>query len=235
MARENPGWGSPRIHGEIVKLGFRVSERTVLRYLPKRQGTEKQRQAWRTFLENHREVIAAMDFSVVPTWDFRLLFVLVILRHGKRVVAHINVTMNPSAEWVKQQLREAFPFDEIPKYLIFDNDSIFGDVKGFVESMGIKPKQTAFHCPWQNGAVERFNGTLRRELLNHLIVLDEAHLRRVVKDFLSYYHQDRTHLALGKETPKGRPEEIPPNPSSAVEGLPRVGGLHHRYVWRDAA
>lgn len=235
MASENPRWGAPRIHGEIAKLGFRVSERTVLRYLPKRKGTDKQRQAWRTFLENHREVIAAMDFLVVPTWDFRMLYVLVILRHCKRVIAHVNVTMNPTAEWVKQQLREAFPFDEIPKYLIFDNDSTFGAVKSFVESMGIRPKQTAVHCPWQNGAVERFNGTLRRELLDHVIVLDEAHLRRLVKDFIVYYHEDRTHLALGKDAPKGRPEEIPPNQNATVEALPRVGGLHHRYGWDDAA
>lgn len=235
MAGENPTWGAPRIHGEISKLGFRVSERTVLRYMPKHKGTEKQRQGWRTFLENHREVIAAMDFCVVPTWNFRQLYILVILRHGRRIIAHMNVTTNPSAEWVKQQVREAFPFDEIPKYLIFDNDTTFSAVESFVESMGITPKRTAFHCPWQNGAVERFNGTLRRELLDHVVVLDEAHLRRLLKNFLAYYHEDRTHLALGKDAPEGRPEEIPPNASATVEALPRVGGLHHRYVWRDAA
>ena len=239
MAAENPTWGAPRIHGELIKLGLRVSERTVSRFLPKRsyKGDDltKRRQTWRTFLENHREVIAAMDFCVVPTWSFRQLYILVILHHGRRLIAHMNVTANPTAEWVKQQLREAFPFGQSPNYLIFDNDSTFGAVKSFVKSMGICPKQTAFHCPWQNGAVERFNGTLRRELLDHVIVLDEPHLRRLVKDFLNYYHEDRTHLALGKDAPKGRPREIPPNPGSHLETLPRVGGLHHRYAWRDAA
>ncbi len=235
LASENPTWGSPRIHGEVLKLGVHVSERTVLRYMPKHTGTEKQRQGWRTFLENHREAIAAMDFLVVPTLCFRQIYILVILRHGRRIIAHVNLTANPTAEWVKHQIREAFPFDEVPKCLIFDNDTTFGAVKTFVESMGIQPKQTAFHCPWQNGAVERFNGTLRRELLDHVVVLNEDHLRRLLKDFLTYYHEDRTHLALGKDTPKGRPEEIPPNPNSTVESLPRVGGLHRRYVWRNAA
>ncbi len=235
VSSENPTWGAPRTHGEISKLGFRVSERTVLRYMPKRKGTEKQRQAWRTFLENHREIITAMDFCVAPTWNFQQIYILVILRHGRRMIARVNVTMNPTAEWVKQQLREAFPYGEFPKYLIFDNDTTFSAVKSFISSMGITPKRTAFHCPWQNGAVERFNGTLRRELLEHVIVLNEEHLRRLLKQYLTYYHEDRTHLALGKDTPKGRPEEIPPNPNSTVEALPRVGGLHHRYAWRDAA
>lgn len=239
MVAENPTWGAPRIHGELIKLGLRVSERTVSRFIPKRsyKGDDlpKRRQNWKTFLENHREVIAAMDFCVVPTWNFRQLYILVILQHGRRMIAHVNVTANPTAEWVKQQLREAFPYGESPRYLIFDNDTTFGAVKSFVESMGISPKQTAFHCPWQNGAVERFNGILRRELLDHIVALDEAHLLRLVKDFLSYYHEDRTHLALGKDAPKGRQKEIPPNPSSTIEVLPRVGGLHHRYTWRDAA
>lgn len=234
MASENR-WGAPRIHGELVKLGFRVSERTVLRYMPKHKGTEKQRQNWRTFLENHREVLAAMDFCVVPTWNFHQIYILVILRHGKRLISHFNITTNPTAEWVKQQLREAFPFDEIPKYLIFDRDTTFGAVIDFVESMGIKPKQTAFQCPWQNGAVERIFGSLRREMLDHVVVLNEEHLRRLLKEYFAYYHHDRTHLALDKDAPMGRPEEIPRNPEATVDALPRVGGLHHRYVWREAA
>ncbi|MBK8793916.1 MAG: transposase [Holophaga sp.] len=136
---------------------------------------------------------------------------------------------------VKQQLREAFPFDETPQYLIFDNDTIFGAVKTFVESMGIHVKQTAFHCPWQNGAMERVFGSLRRELLDHVVVLNEDHLRRLLKEYFTYYHQDRTHLALGKDAPNGRLEEIPPNAAALVEAQPRVGGLHHRYLWRNAA
>lgn len=147
MANENPRWGAPRIHGELRKLGFHVSERTVLRYIPKRKGTDRQRQAWRTFLENHRDAIAAMDFCVVPTLGLHQLYILVILHHGRRVVSHIAVTAHPTAEWVKQQLREAFPFDEAPKHLVFDRDRTFGAVKSFIASMGIIAKQTAFHCP----------------------------------------------------------------------------------------
>lgn len=251
MAAENPTWGAPRIHGEILKLGIHLSERTVSRLIPKRthKGDDlgKRRQTWRTFLKNHRDVIAAMDFIVVPTWNFRQLYILVILRHGRRVVPHINITSNPTAEWVKQQLREAFPYDKIPKYLIFDRDTTFGAVKSFVEAMGIEPKQTAFHSPWQNGAVERFNGTLRRELLDHIVVLNEGHLQRLISHFLAYYHEDRTHLALDKDTPLGRKSspqhglggrnnmEPSPAPGPAVVSHSRVGGLHHRYEWREAA
>lgn len=155
MAAENPTWGAPRIHGELQKLGLRVSERTVSRFMPKRSRTgtdlEKQRQNWKTFLENHKEVIAAMDFLVVPTWNFKPLYILVILDHGRRIVRHFNVTAHPSAEWVKQQLREAFPFDEIPRYLIHDRDQTLRPLKAFLQAMGIQPKLTAYHCPWQNG------------------------------------------------------------------------------------
>lgn len=235
MATENPTWGAPRVHGELLKLGVPVSERTVQRYLPRGRGSEKQRQSWRSFLSNHREVLAGMDFLVVPAWNFRPLFLLVILRHGRRCVAHMNVTSNPSAAWVRQQLREAFPYDRVPRYLVFDRDSTFGAVKAFVQSLGIMPKQTAYRCPWQNGAVERFNGTLRRELLDHVIVRDEAHLRRLLKDYSAYYHSDRTHLALAKDAPKGRPVLKPPGHGARLLGQPRVGGLHHRYVWPSAA
>jgi transposase InsO family protein len=236
MAEENH-WGAPRIHGELLKLGFKVSETTVWSYMSKTRpdGTERQRQNWRTFLANHRDVIAAMDFLVVPTWNFRLLTVLVILKHGRRELVHFNVTSHPSCEWVKQQIREAFPFDEGPRYLIFDRDTIFGPIKAFLESMGISPKQTAFRSPWQNGACERMIGSIRRDLLDHVIVFNEDHLRRLLRDYAAYYHVDRTHLGLGKDSPRGRPVESKPDEASTVMTQPRLGGLHHRYTWDRAA
>lgn len=235
MARENPLWGARRIHGELLRLGFHLSERSVQRWMPRRIPDPRRTQTWKAFLDNHREVLAAMDFLVVPTWDFGLIYVLVILHHGRRMVLHLNATRNPTAEWVRQQLREAFPFDEIPKYLIFDRDTIFASLKTFIQSLGITPKQTSFRSPWQNGACERFIGTLRRELLDHVIVLDEQHLMRLLKSYLAYYHKDRTHLALGKESPvPGRDSPIPPGPVNVV-ALARCGGLHHRYERATAA
>ena len=236
IASENPRWGAPRIHGEILKLGLWVSERTISRHMLKRhpQGEDlvRRRQTWKAFLQNHRDVIAAMDFVVVASWNFKPLYVLIILEYGRRVVRHFNVTAHP--EWVKQQLREAFPFDEGPRYLIHDRDT-FGFAKAFLATMGIKTKLTAFHCPWQNGAVERMNGTLRRELLDHIIPLGEGHLRQQIKDYVRYYNQDRSHLGLNKDSPGIRLMEPRPSPAASVEGLPRCGGLHHRYRWRDAA
>lgn len=235
MASENPRWGAPRVHGELLKLGFRVSERTVLRHLPRRPAPPGSAQSWRTFLANHRDHLAAMDFFVVPTWNFRMLYGLAILRHGRREIVHLAVTAHPTAAWVKQQLREAFPFDDAPRYLIFDRDVIFGAVKGFVTSMGIQPKVTSFRSPWQNGAMERLVGNLRRDLLDHVIVRDEAHLLRLLKAYQAYYHHDRTHLGLRKECPHGRPAESRAGPASKVIALPRVGGLHHRYIWDSVA
>lgn len=176
-----------------------------------------------------------MDFLVVPTWNFGQLYILVILQHGRRLIAHINATKNPTAAWVKQQLREAFPYGEIPRYLLFDNDTTFGAVKAFVASMGIIPKQTSFRSPWQNGACERVIGTLRRDLLDHVIVLNESHLRRLLKNYLRYYHDDRTHLGLAKDCPRRRPVDSRPDECSQVGGFPRCGGLHHRYVWERTA
>lgn len=235
MARENPTWGAPRIHGELLKLGFRVSERTVQNRMPKRAPTPRQRQSWRQFLSNHRDALAAMDFMVVPTATFGLLYVLVIVDHGRRIVRHFNVTAHPTAEWIKAQLREAFPFDDASSYLVFDRDTTFGAVKGFVKALGIEPKVTSFRSPWQNGLCERLIGTLRRDLLDHVIVLNESHLRRLLKEYLTYYHQDRTHLGLAKDCPLGRRSQVQPSPQAVVCGEPRTGGLHHRYGWELAA
>jgi transposase InsO family protein len=235
LASENPRWGAPRIHGELRMLGFRVSQATVSRLLRKRPASEAHRQSWRTFLHNHREHLAGMDFFTVPTATFRQLYGLVILRHGRREVAHVNVTAHPTAAWVAQQLREAFPENTAPKYLVFDRDTIFGATKDLVHRLGIEPKVIGFRCPWQNGAVERFIGTLRRELLDHVIVWDEAHLHRLLNEFVRYYHDDRTHLGLGKETPLHRPRDASPAEGSDLHSEPRLGGLHHRYRWRRAA
>lgn len=235
MARENPLWGAPRIHGELLKLGMVVSERTVSRWMPRRPPDEKRAQTWRTFLESHKEVLAAMDILVVPTWNFRQLYVLVILDHGRRMIRHLNVTTNPTAAWVKQQLREAFPFDEVPRYLLFDRDTTFGAVKDFVRAMGIVPKQTSPRSPWQNGKCERVIGTLRRDLLDHVVVFNEDHLRRLLKGYLRYYHEDRTHLSLGKDCPRGRLPDLNPGGRAQIMAESRCGGLHHRYRWNRAA
>ena len=239
MASEN-GWGAPRIHGELVKLGFMVSERTVSRYM-RHHGRRwpERRQSWLTFLRNHREVIVAMDFFTVPTATFRVLYVWFAIRHSRREVVHWNVTGSPTASWVVQQLREAFPFDEAgrsSKCLVFDRDTIFsGDVVAAVTSMALDPRRTSYQSPWRNGVAERFVGTVRRELLDHAIVLDDRHLRRLLSEYLAYYHEDRTHLGIEKDAPVERPVELRPAETAAVRAGPRVGGLHNRYTRTAAA
>jgi transposase InsO family protein len=239
MARD--GWGAPRIHGELLLLGFDVSERTVSRYLEKIRRRPASRQGWITFLHNHKDVIAAMDFCLVFSATFKPLFVWFAIDHGRRKVLHINVTAHPTSRWVIQQLREAFPFDTAARYLIFDRDSIFSStVRSFINTLGMKPSQTAFRCPWQNPVAERFVGTLRRDLLDHVIAFDENHLRRLISDYLLYYyllyyHDDRIHLGLAKQTPDRRQISKRPSPDAEVVALPRVRGLHHRYEWKQAA
>ena len=191
---------------------------------------------WKTFLTNHREVLAAMDFFTVPTVSFRLLYVLLVIHHPRRKILHANVTAHPTAAWVRQQLREAFPFEDAPRYLLMDRDSIFAaEVTQTLTAMQVCPLRTSFRSPWQNGLAERWVGSCRRELLDHVIVLNEEHLRRLLRDFLDYYHNDRTHLSLGKDPPVGRPVCAASSPSATVTSLPRIGGLHHRYEWREAA
>ena len=235
MASEN-SWGAPRIHGELLRLGFEVSERSVSRCLRSMWRPPRPGQSWRTFLRNHRDGIAAMDLFTVPTATFRVLYVLFVIRHGRRDIPRWGVTPNPTAAWVVQQLREAFPFESAPRHLIFDRDAIFAPaVVATLRAMGIEPTRTSYQSPWQNGVAERFVATVRRELLDYVIVLGEGHLRQLLGRFLDYYQVDRTHLGLEKDSPFGRPVEPRPSASATVVSLPRVGGLHRRYAWRQAA
>ena len=234
MATENP-WRARKIQAELAKLGIRVSLATISRYLPKAEPGPGQHQRWMMFLRNHKDLISGMDFFVVPTVRFRLLYVWFALDHGRRRLLHFNVTENPTAVWVIQQLREAFPDQPSHRFLIFDNDAIFSaEVVSSMGHLGIRPKRTAFRSPWQNGTAERFVGSVRRELLDHVVVLSEEHLRRLLQEYVEYYNTERVHTSLG-DAPVGRATDARPSTRSQVAGLPRVGGLHHRYAWRNAA
>lgn len=230
------GWGAPRIHGELLKLGFAISEITVSRYMPRCPADPHKIKRWVTFLRNHKDAIAAMDFFTVPTVSLKVLYVLFVIEHGRRRILHFNATFNPTAAWASQQLREAFPYNTAPKYLIFDRDAIFNPrVVDTVRAMGIKPRRTAYHSPWQNGVAERWIGSCRRELLAYVVVFGRRHLLRLMRSYIDYYHEDRCHLGLDKDTPHERPLAPRPSSTAKVVALPRVGGLHHRYEWREAA
>jgi transposase InsO family protein len=230
MVEENSTWGAPRIHGELKMLGYEISERTVLRWMRKAPRNPATARRWAAFLSNHRETIAAMDFFTVPTITFGVLYCFFVIAHHRRRIIHFNVTRHPTSAWVIQQLREAFPYDLAPRYLIFDRGTNFNDhVVDTIKSFGIEPKRISFQSPWQNGIAERFVGTCRRDLLDHVIVVNERHLKRLMRDLISYYHADRTHLGLGKQTPAERKAELNPAPDFRVVSIPRLGGLHHRY------
>jgi len=206
MSIENPLWGAPRIHGELLKLGFEVAQSSVAKYMVKRGGPPSQ--GWRTFLHNHAPDIAAMDLFVVPTIGFDLLYAFVIVRLGRRDLVWINVTRKPTAEWVVRQITEAFPWDGAPGYMIRDSDRIYGAVvTRRLRAMGIRDRPIAPASPWQNGVVERLIGSIRRECVDHIIVLSEALLRGVLKSYARYYNETRTHLALDKDAPVSRPVE----------------------------
>src|SRR5471030_744540 len=204
MSIENPLWGAPRIHGELLMLGFEVAQSSVAKYMVKRRGPTSQR--WRTFLRNHAPDIAAMDLFVVPTIGFGLLYAFVIVRLERRNLAWVNVTANPTAEWIVRQLTEAFPWNEAPRYLIRDRDRIYGAVvTRRLRAMGIRDKHMAPASPWQNGFAERLIGSIRRECVDHFIVLGEAHLRRILRAYARYYNDIRTHRSLNKDAPVSRP------------------------------
>ena len=225
MSIENPLWGAPRIHGELLKLGFAVAQSTVAKYMFKRWGPPSQ--GWRTFLLNHAPDIAAMDLFVVPTIGFDLLYAFVILRLDRRDLVWINVTQNPTAEWIARQLTEAFPWSETPRYLIRDRDRIYGEVaRRRIRAMGIRDKPIASAAPWQNGFAERLIGSIRRECVDHFIILGEAHLRRILQTYACYYNKIRTHRSLNKDAPAFRPVQRTGN----IESHAILDGLHHHYV-----
>lgn len=232
MAQANPLWGAPRIHGELVKLGITISEREVSRLIP-RAPRKPPSQTWRTFLSNHVGTLASADFFTVPTATFRVLYVFVVLAHDRRRVLHFNVAEHPTAAWTAQQIVEAFPEDSAPKYLMRDRDGIYGATfRGRLAGMGIEEVLSAPRSPWQNPFVERLIGSIRRECLDHVVVLGERHLRRILASYFAYYHRSRTHLSLNKDAPEPR-AVMSPDAGEIVE-LPEVGGLHHRYERRAA-
>ena len=225
MSVENPLWGAPRIHGELLKLGFEVAQSSVAKYMLKRRGPPSQ--GWRTFLRSHAPSIAAMDLFAVPTIGFKLLYAFVIVRLGRRELIWINVTAHPTAEWVARQITEAFPWNEAPRYMIRDRDRIYGAVvRRRLRAMGIRDKPIAPASPWQNGFVERLIGSIRRECVDHIIVLDEAHLRRILKSYARYYNETSTHLALDKDAPVSRPVQR----TGVVRSFAMLGGFHHHYA-----
>ena len=229
MAQENPLWGAPRIRSELLLLGYHVAEATVAKYMTRR-AKRPPSQSWRTFLRNHLRTSAACDFFVVPTATFRLLFCFVILSHDRRRIVHFNVTAHPTAEWTAQQIREVFPGDGTePRYLLRDRDGAYGDAfRRAVRAIGIREILTAPQSPWQNPYAERVIGSIRRECLDHLIVLNEDHLRKILMEYVLYYNASRPHLSLERNAPVPRSVEAPA--LGAVVSVPQVGGLHHLYT-----
>jgi transposase InsO family protein len=227
MMAENPSWGAPRIHGELLMLGFDLSELTVSRWMKRVSTNPDPAKRWLAFLRNHKEAIAAMDFFTVPTVTFSVLHCFFIISHDRRRILHFNVTKHPTSLWIVQQLREAFPFDSAPKFLIFDRDTKYGlQAPAAVRSLNISPVQTSFESPWQNGIAERWVGSCRRDLPDHVIAINEGHVKRLLTEYVRYHHEDRTHLGLGKGTPARR--ICSANPGRVISD-DRLGGLHHRY------
>src|ERR1700729_1799129 len=225
MSMENPLWGAPRIHGELLKLGFEVAQSSVAKYMVKRRSPPSQ--GWRTFLHNHAPDIAAMDLFVVPTIGFDLLYAFVIVRLDRRELVWINVTANPTAEWVARQITEAFPWNEAPRYMIRDRDCIYGAVvTRRMRAMGMREKPIAPASPWQNGFVERLIGSIRRECVDHIIVLGEAHLRPILKNYAAYCNGVRTHRSLNKDAPVTRQTQR----IGSIKSHAILGGLHHHYA-----
>ena len=226
LANENPTWGRRRIQAELHFLGYHVAELTVAKYM--RRASSRPSPTWRAFLEAHLREIVGIDFFVVPTFTFRLLFAFIVLRHDRRELVHVNVTDHPTAAWTAQQIVETFPNETAPRYLLRDRDAIYGDAfHRRVDRMGMHQVLTAPHAPWQNPFAERVVGSIRRECLDHFIVLNERHLRRLLRAYLTYYNTTRPHQALGNNSPL--PREVQPPARGRIVALSEVGGLHHRY------
>jgi hypothetical protein len=227
MVAENPTWGAPRIHGELLLLGFDVSERTISRWMKRAPRDPEPAKRWLAFLRNHREAIAAMDFFAAPTITFGVLYCFFVISHDRRRILHFNVTKHPTSSWIVQQLREAFPFESTLRFLIFDRDAKYGmEVPVAIRSLKMGPVRTSFESPWQNGVAERWVESCRHDLLDHVIAVNERHLKRLLSEYVRYYHDDRTHLGLSKETPGGR---VRVAAQGRVVSHARLGGLHHRY------
>lgn len=225
MCEENSLWGAPRIHGELLKLGFHVAQSTVSKYMLRERTPPSQ--GWKTFLLNHADGIASVDFLIVPTLTFQRLFAFVVLGVGRRRLLWIGVTTNPTAEWLARQIIEAFPWDTIPTFLIRDNDGAYGEVfKRRLGAMGIRDRPIAPRSPWQNKYVERLIGSIRRECLDHMIVWNEAHLRHVLEAYAAYYNATRTHLGIAKDSPDRRAIQW----RGAIVSNQILGGLHHQYI-----
>ena len=231
MSRANPLWGAPRIHGELLKLGLTVSQATVSKYMPRQRRPPSQ--VWRTFLKNHAQDLIALDFFTVPTATFRVLFVLVVLSHGRRRLRHFNITEHPTAEWTGRQLIEACGPEDSPRYLIRDRDQVYGErFSRQARMLDIRETVTAPRSPWQNAYAERVIGSIRRECLDHIVVIGERHLRGILSNYVDYYNETRTHLALAKDAPEPRSAQTPSQ--GRVVEVPRVGGLHLEYRRRAA-
>jgi transposase InsO family protein len=231
MSQANPLWGAPRIHGELLKLGIEVSQATVSKYMVRHRKPPSQ--SWRAFLKNHAKDIVSVDFFTVPTVTFRVLFVFLVLSNERRKLIHFNVTESPTAAWTGQQIVNAFPWDSAPRYLLRDRDCKYGEeFNRRVESIDIKQVLISARSPWQNPYVKRAIGSIRRECLDHVIIYNDKHLRRVLKLYFRYYHERRTHLGLEKDCPQSRLVEPPA--LGPINKEPMVGGLHHRYL-RQAA
>ena len=225
MSRENPFWGAPRIHGELLMLGFEAAQSTVSKYIAR--GRRPPSQSWKTFLQNHAEAIAAVDMCVVTALTFEPLFAFLVLGHGRRQLLWVEVTRHPTAEWLARQITEAFPWASTPTYLVRDNQAAYRHVfLRRVMVMGIRDRPISPRSPWQNGHMERLIGTVRRECLDRMLISGEAHLRRILTLYASYYNESRTHLSLHKDAPLHRAVQR----SGAITAMPVLGGLHHRYA-----
>lgn len=225
MSEENPLWGAPRVHGELLKLGFDIAESTVSKYMICHRGPPSR--TWRTFLRNHVDAIAAIDLCVVPTLTFECLFAFLVIGHGRRQLLWFAVTRNPTAEWLAQQLLQAFPWATAPAYVIRDNDGAYGQAfTNRLRTMGIRDRPISPRSPWQNPYVERLIGTLRRDCLDHVLILSERHLRQILQAYSLYYNEARMHLGLSKDTPLPRAIQR----SGIITAIPVLSGLHHRYA-----
>ena len=231
MSQENPLWGAPRIHGELLKLGIEVSQATVSNYMIRHR--KPPFQSWRTFLDNHTKDLISLDFFTVPTATFRVLFVLVVISHQRRHIMYSNVTAHPTADWTAQQLVEACGLEYNLRYLIGDRDAIYAQrFQQQARALGIQEVLSAPRSPWQNAYAERVIGSIRRECVNHVIVLNEQHLKRIVQNYIHYYNDVRTHLSLNKDAPNARVVQLPHQ--GRIVALKRVGGLHHEYTRKAA-